>query len=87
MSGWTTQRDTAVVIIIRMHHQHSPHHLITSNLPLRTTLSTLSDNYIVEIPVLFLIVIFSSPQVAVIAGNLELAEVIQTHKQEDVGKI
>ena len=23
---------------------------------------------------------------AVIAGNLELAEVIQTHKQEDIGK-
>ena len=58
----------------------------TSNIPRRTTLSTLSDNYIVEIPVLFLIVIFYSPQVAVIAGNLELAEVIQSHKEEDVGK-
>ena len=82
-AGLDHTEPTAVVIIMRMHHQHSPHHLITSNLPRRTTHHTvLSDNYELQ----KWIVIFCSPQVAVIAGNLELAEVIQTHKQEDVGK-
>ena len=32
------------------------------------------------------LLLFPSFQVAVIAGNLELAEVIQSHKQEDIGK-
>ena len=52
----------------------------------RTALHSTRNPELLHVSPHYLYLIFGSLQVAVIAGNLELAEVIQSHKQEDIGK-